>query len=123
MHCRAAVLVRRDPETGDRLLARALGDEIDAALRGHEAVVEGECALEHFDPLLVLQGDVDQVDDREAAVEPIVAPVLDHDTANGDIVISRTVQLGAGDAGRPRCSFAAAPRCRSSGSFRQTRRH
>ena len=77
----------------------ALGDHVDDARRRREAVIERADALQHLDPVLVLERQVDEVDRRQRAVEPVAGAVLDEDAADRDIVVGRAVELRAADAG------------------------
>jgi hypothetical protein len=62
------------------------------------AARQREAVAQHLDARLVLQRLLDQVDDRQRAVQAVVAAVLDQDAAHRDVVAGRAVQLRARDA-------------------------
>jgi hypothetical protein len=77
---------------------RPLGDQVDDARRRREAVIERADALQHLDPFLVLERQVDEIDYRQRTVEAIAGAVFHQNAADRDIVVGRAVQLRSADA-------------------------
>ena len=95
-----AVGVETQPHAGDGVKAGTLGDVVDDARRGGEAVVQGRGAFQHFHAGLVLHGHLRKVHDGHGAVETVVGAVLHLHATNDQLVPGVAAVLLAGDAGR-----------------------
>ena len=76
---KAALAVADPISDGHIACAGALGHEIDDARRRRDAIVQRGRPFEQFHPLLVFQWHRRKVDDRQAAVQPVIGLGIDRD--------------------------------------------
>ena len=97
-----AVLVSKQCRRDVGIRRRTLHREIDDAGGCGEAVVQRRRALQRLDTILVLERQIDEIDDRQDAVQSIVAAVLDGDAADGNVAVDG----GGGLRGAHACGIA-----------------